>query len=1706
MSSSVHHGYGSFGIDEQVGEKHGNRSHSFNSAHVFETYVRSGRWANGTQFGIRCAFRRHSNLRPYVANLRHRGARLDYSEAFTRSWEDAVDETGSLGSGPDGLAGSTLTSRSDGTGNALRTFGRNYQLGNYPMSIGSYVMSWDGNYNSGLSNAANNVTGAWGRESISEVDLQQNTIGNVFKHPFVGAGGAWFNVVGNVALSQGQVVISGVYNPPETRLMHAGYQIYYAKNGGTGTIVGPIKTTGETFPATTSATRFRDTTFAGFVVGDVGKYIAIHNQGIYLITAFVDASNVDVDSVTINEPFVNAASLTWTLRTGPIGEYFFRRRPYFKFNDWVNNLNGAYNVLAFLQMDEILYDKTEWNQIPQRTVYDGYSHWWWTTPNRSTAFKGTHGLMRHLHFSPQPFQAPVADGSLVLSDWAASFNNGYWEDICVDRNKKLWISAKSGDETKNVLMRVHPAPGGMAASPVVEAQWRMQQNRADAGGLSSSHIIALCDDRSAVYSGANSHRIWALSGNRNLTGVVADTSRSHGISYSDDDGTTWKRIHGLPRLETGTVTATNASNAVTGSGTAFLTQYTVGDWIRFGTDDRAHQIATIPSDTSLTLSIVYGGTTGGGKTHAKVTAGDAALTNGSGAVVVTGGLLLSTLAIGDWVRFGTDARSYLITARPDDTNMTISPVYQGTTRSTVAIRRGGLEQNECRSRTGYTFSNSSTDYNDGQHTIDWDTLGNVYWLSDDTGSGVRICRWKESDGVCVNFAQTAIPAVGPLAAINGTQNAIGFLRVVRVPEVAGSGVHPFHNEVWLGCTYINSGDNTQGGWIRVRGDVAWTATPTAANFTRYHYNNSITTSFPSIVRVPKDGASDFQPRNTSIFMEPTTGNIGLFASYGEGTAGWHWLHMTGTELNGEFWRPTQNMAYSVALAGGTREPLRRAAWDEEGMGMSCVVSAQDSNTFLPTSEPPLALNGSVWVDRRWNGVTWVPAMVAGSVHYDLNLRGGSNVRTRAAVLGGGFRRVHEWVKPLEDGMYISFLQAGGAVAQGDEFMADEASTFVCSIGALKDNTQTCNVYYQFYVQPTIYRAADETIKLVKNINTVSGGTDGGYTSSVNGSLTFTPPFSRGVALGHKFPAGYGTSAGFLSTNAQATNSSTANQATICLRIDDQLELDNDAFWTGGTDLFNTTSGHVFVAGDVGKSIFIEGANGNTLDADNGQAVILARISATQVQVDKTFATTRTAGVGRRWKLRDIPAVAFMEAGFFNTPITGMKLYSRHDLWSSKDHGQNWVLVKYSGEGTSSSPAGGPDDVSPGVWYTCHNGYRGQAIPGDGNTLTGCSIIFDLRGLPENQRRRQYWRWRMFDPNNAEQPTTWFADVFLYDANFVMLNRPASNKLDDADDDLFFGCTVDKIQNIRATGVNATPVNDGNADGLTNTVNVPGPLYTDSGVNDAQVTSAGRFIDATAAFTRLSVGNFIKISGAVNAANNGWALITSFVSATEVQTSKSFVNETNTFTWATCSFGPNDELRIESPVVLNNRGVALDDTYYVITDVPSTTQITVQAADMPHPITAAPWEVGRNFSHSSSHPSAFTLFDSNNNMAWGHVEGSLVFGYDLEFVVVQSGGTGATTPADTDADGRTDEIILATALVAADGPVAGDMIEVVHATYGTRMFEIASITGADPNKVVKVKFDELPVSLTTISWRILRRRNLQARVQRVTVVGRGAPVT
>ena len=71
----------------------------------------------------------------------------------------------------------------------------------------------------------------------------------------------------------------------------------------------------------------------------------------------------------------------------------------------------------------------------------------------------------------------------------------------------------------------------------------------------------------------------------------------------------------MAQYKTGTVSVTNGSATVTGSGTAFSANLTAGDLFTVAGDSVAYTVASAPTATTLTLTAPYGGVTGSGKSY-----------------------------------------------------------------------------------------------------------------------------------------------------------------------------------------------------------------------------------------------------------------------------------------------------------------------------------------------------------------------------------------------------------------------------------------------------------------------------------------------------------------------------------------------------------------------------------------------------------------------------------------------------------------------------------------------------------------------------------------------------------------------------------------------------------------------------------------------------------------------------------------------------------------------------------------------------------------------------------------------------------------------------------------------------------------------------------------------------------------------------------
>ena len=1512
-----------------------------------------------------------------------------------------------------------------------------------PMAVGSINMAWyDRRYLSQNRWLPNDMHLDC---ALSSIDVPGTQIGQIFKHPI--SRSHIFNEIGIVALSQGAANIEGVYAPEENKAYTMAYRVYIAKSGGTGKIEGATKTNGETFPAATNNYTFKDATFAGFVPGDVGKYIAIrsgNNIGTYLITARIDASTVETDAATINEAFTNEPGLTWTLRTGPIGEYFFQKRRWAFYPYWnPGYMTYSYHSNAITHMHQelpVTHRTTDIGAVhtsTTRCIHDRGACFWWITPTVAQE-QGEVGLLRWKMACLEGWDYPVAYNSFSGLSMPVGVYN--WRDIAIDPGNKLWIGWENGTDNYR-LMKVDPYPGGNSKNPEILGRYQKQTSAADATGLCTSKVRGIvCTDGGVVYVFHNT-----------------DGTTVGGISYTADGGTTWKRLHILAAPPSGgtitSVTADTGGSIVAGSGTNFSADFAAGDWIRIGSDTRSYEIKQIDSAAQLLLV-------------------DTGVTKGAGSYAIQKGALL-------------DAQSRL---------------YYGLTESAWNVA-----DLPCRP------------------PCDFDTNGNVYWISTDQAG---VYRWNPTDGK-VTSVTNAKMSMGYAFSLPKT------LCVTRFYDVAGSGTNAtFNNNVWVGshatdlariydwdgfrtaADGVTNGTTTftaasgnfttadVGKWISIttKGTYYITARISSTQVTlnttvsagssltwelwpvtRYNYQYS-SSNFPVQCDVVDHAGVHY---NTQVTQDRVTGQIYYFS---------HSNYNVYEQLCLVLMYPgaTLGTLSSYGTATGPVQDSARltqtvpscAMFDDIGLGSSLApgwwyyLDNMDSSGWFHG-----ILHSPGVICFRWNGSTWAQGRLN---MLNANISFATTPYLDApASLGAGLKRVHEYAAPLDSGLTIKFTQAGGATLQANEYIVDETVTFLGIIGSAKDNTQTADIGCDSYVYPTAYRVDEPVHEATSPWTTNDGGVDGGYIASA--TVGAMPVHMRGFAEGCGYDSGNGAgTVTYPLTTSFAGNSPANTQYMASLRIKDEYAPDTaDGTIPGVGDTFTkgTGLGRDWDSGDLYKTIFVEGSS----SGNNGRYVITEILTADNVRVHRSFAAAESV----RWKLRDVPAVGYVMMQYYYAQFYYLVLYGKHRLYSSGDHGQNWDLVK--GHETFSGCS--PNDPlttykSSGIRFD--TGTQGYYY-GSNSDQTSCSmsVIYDLRNLSQVERRKQYWKAIRLDSGSGGG-TARPASIVLLDENFKRLGIPEDCRVTDFFEPLLNGALPMAQRLVPYDSVdNAVGVDKGYGD-WTDEISAPLDSFFDDSGTDG-VTSGSNFSSVSAAFTISDVGKSLRIP-----AEGGFCTITAIVSSTSVTTDKSFTGGSGR-TWALTRFAKDDYVVFkEYTASYGYLNRPLVEFQFKILDVPTNTTIQFTTKNVPLDIDF-PFYVFRTPGSILTFWTTDGWHSTGANLFYNHKVGMHGVNEVAEFNVIHSGSS-ATPKADTDGDGRTDEVVLTVDLNTE--AVAGDVIVLYKdtASLASRYYEIRSINRLGGGVTdVRVHFDEIIPGTGPYKWKVLRRRGMKVHFNRVEVI-------
>jgi hypothetical protein len=1296
---------------------------------------------------------------------------------------------------------------------------------------------------------------------MSHVDIPGMTIGNAFKHQADVPSGRYFYVAsGDNALSQGNVEFGGHVDYPDHKLNHYVYQVYFSETGGTGLPTGTSGSDG----STQSTTDFRSSGYS-FVAGDIGKFIKVTNgqseadEYIYEITG-INGTDAVTDAVTVNQPFPaspsTATNMVWEMVTGPIAEYFWRKRAYKNWDRPSAAIITTYGSAA------MTYGNNEarctvgdpgthpHNSAATAAAPDGVGNWWFL--NAMTNYNASYyyeedfaiSLYRYTQMSPEGLDPVYRDND--ITDMPTGIQ--WWRDLGSDDQHDIWVAWEGTPDAPNANKRVakiDPHPAGDARYPAVAgagaALYEAQSGLADATGLCSDVPAGIvCDYLNGV--------TWIF---HDTGSTLATDQDNGGISYTEDGGTTWKRIHRLHTITGETLTPTNGVKTVTG-GTALLSKVAPGDWIRFAGDTRSYEVDTVPDNANLTLVINYQG---------------------------TGGSPLS--------------------------------VEKGALNGDVeALAKHGPWE------TTIIGWNSDSNWN-RRLAADFDRSGNVYWISNDRSA---VMKWSPTDGTVTKILEAGLPTGGWAFAGNQLRSVVvtklpklsnrpaarmddniwvcsSADGIARIPNtnfeyVGDTGsmtdnggttsfadlggtpnkvqVHSTAHGLANGCEiYISGTTNYNGEYVieNVTADTFDIISPYVAEgvagswqviATKYHYN--VADNYPLTGDIPSASTN----RGMDIAADETSGAIYLLTSYA-GANQQHW-YMEQEGSNRGVWTYLGGWSSASFTNVNNRKEAYYAYAPSLSMtfGRDNVSQGVTAMTYGTASANVVMHQGSVWTCFGWDGAAW-GEMIGNhnDVDIDFDASAGGPYMAEDVSLGFGTRRVFsDWVE-LEHGLMVKFTQ-DGTVAQTSEFVQDEQTTVPVYVGWGKDNISDAEYSLGFMWSPTVHRQGVEAAGLASNPWLEDGpdydtmGVDGGFEPNSVVEQT-TPEWELGVAGPTSAGSRYSPFLNVLDEYYGRYDRAPDAHYMVSLRIRPELELASDYSVTNASDVFTTGGGHTFTAGDLYKTIQIEGSGATT--PVNGSYVITEFLTGTTVRVDRAFDDTEAAGASQRWKLIDIPAVGYVDA--WVTAVTHQDIsatYVGYKLYSSVDRGEAWDLVKeLKATNACTYDEALTNYEDDGVFISSIDGWNhfGGAV----------RVIFDLTALDHVDRRRTYWKlWRSYSSSSyyANHSST-----ILRDDNFKILGAPAHLKCADADDPQFvanylgwygYGPVNRKLVLLDPGTDQIQTVDDGDGDSYTNQLQmVSGSLYECSGTNGiSDVSGTPNTFGAPSVFT--ATGSSIAVEG------------------------------------------------------------------------------------------------------------------------------------------------------------------------------------------------------------------------------------------------------
>ncbi|HEY4716356.1 MAG TPA: hypothetical protein VII00_04555 [bacterium] len=284
--------------------------------------------------------------------------------------------------------------------------------------------------------------------------------------------------------------------------------------------------------------------------------------------------------------------------------------------------------------------------------------------------------------------ATFTNGSATVTGAETNWQSGMAGWYIRSDNYDLWYQVSTVDNATQITLASTYAGANYTGGYVAVSQDNISSNRAYKSGrvsFTSGSATVTGTGTKWLDNISTGWRIIPLAGNNlpwyTVNAVNSDTQ----LTLTANAGATLTNVMYIAASSiytTGTVAVTNNNTSVTGTGTTWLNTVQPGWKFRVDTNGNWYTVASVASDTSLTLTTAYFGSTASGQAYTLYAAGNPTANFTNGSTTVTGNGTSWPASMNGWyIKNDSNGVWYLINSVSSATQITLSSAYAGATMS-----------------------------------------------------------------------------------------------------------------------------------------------------------------------------------------------------------------------------------------------------------------------------------------------------------------------------------------------------------------------------------------------------------------------------------------------------------------------------------------------------------------------------------------------------------------------------------------------------------------------------------------------------------------------------------------------------------------------------------------------------------------------------------------------------------------------------------------------------------------------------------------------------------------------------------------------------------------------------------------------------------------------------------------------------------------